>query len=125
MKVKSLFLEAIKSRAFATLWVLNLIETVVLVVLTLVNAHSGLTIQTHCDIGGSVPDCTSAEAPWYYLYNLAAAGLIFFAINLFVSLKLLEVKGRQLALAWLWLTLVILFVATALLVTFAHYGHKL
>ena len=122
MELKKLFREASKSRTFVALWILNLAQAITLAILVLVNTHSGLTLQTHCDIGGSVPDCTSAEAAWYYLYNIAIFAIIMLALNALVSLKLFSLKGRQVALTWLWLTTIILLIVTALLVTFAHYA---
>jgi len=115
MNVKKPFLNAIKSRTFVALWGLILLQTIVLVTLAAVNTRSGLTIQTHCDIGGNVPDCTHAEAPWWYTLNFAAFAVVAFVLNTLISLKLLEIKGRQLALAWLWLTVAVLLISSVLI----------
>ena len=115
MNIKHLFLEAVKSRSFVALWILALLQTVLLVVLVAVYVRSGLTVQTHCDLGSGVPDCTSTEAPWFYLFNFAAFAVAALAANVVASLKLLEAKGRTLALSWLGLTALVMIVATALL----------
>ena len=115
MNVKNLFLQATKSRVFVALWAIIFLQTVVLATMTLLHAHSGLTVQIHCDLSGGTTDCTHAEAPWYYLFNFAGFAVIIFAINILISLKLLEVKGRSLALGWLWLTVAILVITTVLI----------
>ena len=120
MKIKQLFREAVKSRIFMALWIVSLLQTVVLITMTLLNTRAGLTIQTHCDLGSSVPDCTHAEAPWYYTLNFAAFALVIFALNILVSLKLLQVKGRALALAWLWLMVAVTLVAGVLIMAILH-----
>ena len=97
------------------LWGVILLQTIVLIMLAVVNTRSGLTIQTHCDIGGNVPDCTHAEAPWWYTLNFAAFAAMVFVLSILTSLKLLEIKGRQLALGWLWLTVAVLLVSTVLI----------
>ncbi len=115
MNLKQSFLSAIKSRTFVMLWIVILLQTIALVVLAVVNTRSGLTVQTHCDLGSSVPDCTHAEAPWWYTLNFAGFAVSAFVLNLLVSLKILDAKGRPLAIAWLWLAIIILLVATILI----------
>ena len=86
-----------------------------MVIIALTQARTGLTIKTHCEIiGRAAIDCTSADAPWYYIFNFALLPVVVFVANTLVSLKLLAVKGRQLALCWLWLTLLVGLVVTAL-----------
>ena len=76
-----------------------------MIVIALTHARAGLTIKTHCEIiGKAAINCTSSDAPWYYIFNFAVFPAVVFVANLLVSLKLLAVKGRQLALCWLWLT---------------------
>ena len=116
MNLKQSFLSAIKSRTFVALWIVLLLQTVALVVLAIVNTRSGLTVQTHCDVGGGLTDCSYAEAPWWYTLNFAGFAVVTFVLNLLISLKLLDAKGRPLALAWLWLMVIVLLVATLLTV---------
>ena len=100
--------DAVKSRFFVTLTAICFIEMLVMAIIALVNVRSGLTIKTHCEIAGRAAiNCTSADAQWYYIFNFAIFPIVVFVVNTLVSLKLLAIKGRQLALCWLWLTALI------------------
>ncbi len=104
-QIKEAVADAIKSRFFVVLSIVCLLEMLVMVVIALTHARAGLTIKTHCEIiGKAAINCTSSDAPWYYIFNFAVFPAVVFVANLLVSLKLLAVKGRQLALCWLWLT---------------------
>ena len=104
-QIKETVADAIKSRFFVVLSIVCLLEMLVMIVIALTHARAGLTIKTHCEIiGKAAINCTSSDAPWYYIFNFAVFPAVVFVANLLVSLKLLAVKGRQLALCWLWLT---------------------
>lgn len=104
-QIKEAVADAIKSRFFVVLSIVCLLEMLVMIVIALMHARAGLTIKTHCEIiGKAAINCTSSDAPWYYIFNFAVFPAVVFVANLLVSLKLLAVKGRQLALCWLWLT---------------------
>lgn len=104
-QIKGAVADAIKSRFFVVLSIVCLLEMLVMIVIALTHARAGLTIKTHCEIiGKAAINCTSSDAPWYYIFNFAVFPAVVFVANLLVSLKLLAVKGRQLALCWLWLT---------------------
>ena len=104
-QIKEAVADAIKSRFFVVLSIVCLLEMLVMIVIALTHARAGLTIKTHCEISGKAAiNCTSSDAPWYYIFNFAVFPAVVFVANLLVSLKLLAVKGRQLALCWLWLT---------------------
>lgn len=104
-QIKEAVADAIKSRFFVVLSIVCLLEMLVMIIITLTHARAGLTIKTHCEIiGKAAINCTSSDAPWYYIFNFAVFPAVVFVANLLVSLKLLAVKGRQLALCWLWLT---------------------
>ena len=104
-QIKEAVADAIKSRFFVVLSTVCLLEMLVMIVIALTHARAGLTIKTHCEIiGKAAINCTSSDAPWYYIFNFAVFPAVVFVANLLVSLKLLAVKGRQLALCWLWLT---------------------
>lgn len=104
-QIKEAVADAIKSRFFVVLSIVCLLEMLVMIVITLTHARAGLTIKTHCEIiGKAAINCTSSDAPWYYIFNFAVFPAVVFVANLLVSLKLLAIKGRQLALCWLWLT---------------------
>lgn len=104
-QIKEAVADAIKSRFFVVLSIVCLLEMLVMIIIALTHARAGLTIKTHCEIiGKAAINCTSSDAPWYYIFNFAVFPVVVFVANLLVSLKLLAVKGRQLALCWLWLT---------------------
>ena len=104
-QIKEAVADAIKSRFFVVLSIVCLLEMLVMIVIALTHARAGLTIKTHCEIiGKAAINCTSSDAPWYYIFNFAVFPAVVFVANLLVSFKLLAVKGRQLALCWLWLT---------------------
>ena len=104
-QIKEAVADAIKSRFFVVLSIVCLLEMLVMIVIALTHARAGLTIKTHCEIiGKAAINCTSSDAPWYYIFNFAVFPAVVFVANLLVSLKLLAVKGRQLALCWQWLT---------------------
>lgn len=104
-QIKEAVADAIKSRFFVVLSIVCLLEMLVMIVIALTHARAGLTIKTHCEIiSKAAINCTSSDAPWYYIFNFAVFPAVVFVANLLVSLKLLAVKGRQLALCWLWLT---------------------
>ena len=104
-QTKEAVADAIKSRFFVVLSIVCLLEMLAMIIIALTHARAGLTIKTHCEIiGKAAINCTSSDAPWYYIFNFAVFPAVVFVANLLVSLKLLAVKGRQLALCWLWLT---------------------
>lgn len=104
-QIKEAVADAIKSRFFVVLSIVCLLEMLAMIIIALTHARAGLTIKTHCEIiGKAAINCTSSDAPWHYIFNFAIFPAVVFVANLLVSLKLLAVKGRQLALCWLWLT---------------------
>ena len=104
-QIKEAVADAIRSRFFVVLSIVCLLEMLVMIIIALTHARAGLTIKTHCEIiGKAAINCTSSDAPWYYIFNFAVFPAVVFVANLLVSLKLLAVKGRQLALCWLLLT---------------------
>lgn len=113
--IKEAAKDAVRSRFFVCLTVLCLIEILVLVIIALTQVRTGLTIKIQYNITGQgkiMP--TSLDAPWYYVLNFVALPVVIFIVNTLVSLKLLATKGRQLALCWLWLSLLIGLVVVAL-----------
>lgn len=107
-KLKEALADALHSRFFVILAILCFVEMIVMSVIALLHVRTGLTIKTHCEVVGRLAiDCTSADAPWYYIFNFALLPVVVFISNMLVALKLLAVKGRQLALCWMWLTLLV------------------
>lgn len=113
--IKEATKDALHSRFFVALTIICLIEMLVMAIIAFTNVRTGLTIKTHCEVvGRAAIDCTSADAQWWYIFNFAIFPLVVFVVNTLVSLKLLAMKGRQLALCWLWLTVLIGLVVVVL-----------
>lgn len=115
--IRSAARQAIVSKAFIGLTLLGFIEMIVVVIIAIASSHPGLAIKTHCEVMAGTDiatDCTSANAPWFYVYNFAVLPLVVFVCNTLVALKLLAVKGRTLALCWLWLSLLVGLVVSVL-----------
>ena len=60
-------------------------------------------------------DAQYFRAQWLYLLNFVGFGIIIFVFNSLISLKLLSVKGRHLALSFLWISIIVLAVAILLM----------
>lgn len=111
------FRAALTSRMFWFVALLGLIETLVAVIIALAHMRSGLAIKTHCEVMGNAAvaiNCTSDDAPWFYVINFAVLPIIIYAANSLVGLKLLSIKGRTMALCWLSLSLLIGLAVTVL-----------
>ena len=109
MKVKSLFLDAVKSRIFVGISILILIQTIFLIILVSLNIRV-TSVQIPVQYSAFNPTLYSREQ-WFYLFNFTLFAVMAFIINLFISLKILDIKGRSLALSFLWLTAAVMFIA--------------
>lgn len=115
--VQPAFRSAITSRMFWFVGLLGFLEMVIAVIFALTHIHVGLAVKTHCEITGNAMtaiNCTSEDAPWFYVFNFAVLPIVIFAANSLVGLKLLSIKGRTLALCWLWLSLLVGLAVTVL-----------
>jgi len=113
MKVKNILLEAAKSRIFVALWVLMLVETIVLVIMIATNIYPRqLQIPIHFDAFSTEQ---YFRDQWFYLFSFIIFGIGVFFVNSLISLKILDIKGRHLALSFLWITIAVLFIVTVLI----------
>lgn len=111
--MKNTFKEAIKSRVIISLWVLLLIQTVFLIIFTLANIHvSQLQIPVRFSAFSSTQ---YFRDQWFYIINFAVISLVYLVLNIAISVKLLNVKGRHLAIAFLWLSVAVLAISTLLI----------
>ena len=112
--LKPLFKEAIRSRAFIALWSVLLAEIIFLVVVAVVYIHSS---QLQVPFRYSAFSETQYfRTQWFYLFNFVGFGVVALIFNSLISLKLLEKKGRHIALIFLWLSIGI-FAVSILLMT--------
>lgn len=108
--VQPAFRSAVTSRMFWFVGLLGFLEMVFAVIIALTHVHVGVAVKTHCEITGNATtaiNCTSDDAPWFYIINFAILPIAIYAANNLVGLKLLSLKGRTLALCWLWLSLLV------------------
>lgn len=112
--------DVFKSRVFVALILALFLETVIFIILVLVNIHAGTTIQARCDIGGGRPVCASSSVSWTYLFNFAAFAVVAFFGNVLASLKLLGAKGRATAISYLWISVIATLIASVIILAIFH-----
>ncbi len=108
--VQPAFRSAVTSRMFWFVGLLGFLEMVFAIIIASTHVHVGVAVKTHCEITGNATtaiNCTSDDAPWFYIINFAILPIAIYAVNNLVGLKLLSLKGRTLALCWLWLSLLV------------------
>lgn len=115
--MKTLFIEPIKQlmkerRLIIALAVL-LISALCLMIYTGVNIHQNeLKIVTHYTAFGST---NFYRDKWYYLISFVVFGLVVAVIHTMIALKLLTAKGIELALSFVWASVLMLFIAGAIM----------
>ncbi|MDR0957023.1 MAG: hypothetical protein LBM09_00380 [Candidatus Nomurabacteria bacterium] len=110
MDIKKLSREAIKSRMFVGCWILIFIQTIFLIVLVATNIRS-TSVQIPIQYSAFNP-MHYARDQWFYLFNFIFFAVAILVVNLLISLKILEIKGRPLALGFLWMTAAVIFIST-------------
>ena len=120
IELKKSFFAALHSRMFVGLWILLFLQALAIAILVLTHPHSGLTIQAHCDVIGSVPVCNSTEASWSYIFYFAIFAILVFMIDSLISLRLLATKGRRFAIIFLWIAVVVLIIVASLIIGILH-----
>lgn len=113
MKLKSTLHEAVKSRSFLALWSLMIIETVILLVLASIYIHAG---QLQIPVRFSAfADTQYFREDWAYLLNFVVFGVAILCLNILVSLKLFNIKGRHFALGYLVIVILVFAVSILLI----------
>ncbi len=113
MELKLLFKEASRSRAFIVLWGIMLIQIIMLVIIASLYIHAS---QLQVPVRYSAfAEAQYFRSQWLYLFNFIGFGVVVFILNSLISLKLLGVKGRHLALSFLWTSIIVLAVAILLI----------
>lgn len=111
MNIKQLLRDTLKDRTFVLLWfALLVLAGVVIVAGVLTIRPSDLQVPTRYSAFGIT---NFYRDKWYY-----ALAFVFFAIfvavmHILVSLKLYAAKGRRLAVAFLWMSLIVMALAVA------------
>ena len=111
--MKDSFFESVKrlaaERRLIIALVVFFVSVLVFIIYISFNMHpTELKVVTHYSAFGSTNFYRDA---WYYLISFAVFGVALAIIHSLISLRLLVIKGPELALAFVWLSVVIVFIA--------------
>ena len=115
--------QAVKSRVFLILWAVLVIEMIIIIALTLAYAKIGQPGVPYRYDGFSTEGIFRDNGG--YLLNFLAFGIAVPVINSLVSLKVYMIKGRNMSLAVLWLTIVVMVVAIVFMLALFGLGNML
>lgn len=115
--MKTLFIEPVKQlakeRRLIIALAILLISALALMIYVGVNIHQNeLKIVTHYTAFGST---NFYRDKWYYLISFVVFGLVVAIVHSMITLRLLAVKGVELALSFVWVSVVMLFIAGAIM----------
>ncbi|TAH33622.1 hypothetical protein EYC58_00645 [Candidatus Saccharibacteria bacterium] len=109
MNIKANLKQMVGDRAFWAAWVvIGLIITAIIIIGAIYIRPSDLQVPVRYSGFGITH---FYRDKWYYEIAFIVFALLVAVLHTFISARLLEVKGRQFALGFLWLTVVILAIA--------------
>ncbi|MDR2524440.1 MAG: hypothetical protein LBC95_02785 [Candidatus Nomurabacteria bacterium] len=123
-QIKSALRETAKSRVFVTLWVVIILQALLLLILVLTIGRIGEPGVPVRHNGFECATCVNSENG-SYLLNFVFLAAIIPVVNILVSLKLYTVRGRNIALVVLWLTMAVFAVATVFTLALLNRGNIL
>jgi hypothetical protein len=123
-QLKGAFREAVKSRVFLTLWVIIIIQTVLFLIIVLSMGRIGEPGVPVRHNGFECATCINSDNG-SYLLNFVFLAIVLSVVNVLVSLKLYSVKGRNIALTVLWLTIVVFAIALFFVLGLLNRGNAL
>ena len=110
MNFKHTLTQALSDRAFFFVWLLMTLLVVVIIVLGATYIRpSDLQLPVRYSSFGIT---NFYRDKWYYLINFILFGLLVLVMHTGISLRLLAAKGRSFALAFLWMTVAMLLIAS-------------
>jgi hypothetical protein len=109
MTISAAAKHALGSRVFLVLWALLVVEAVALIILTFALAKIGQPGVPYRYDGFSMAEIFRDNGS--YLLNFVVFAVVVPVVNSLVSLKLYAIKGRNIGLAVLWLSVVVMAVA--------------
>ena len=112
---------AASSRVFIVLWILILLQVLGMVAFVFIIGRIGEPGTPIRFDGFSSTGIFLNNG--VYLINFVVWAAIVAVLNIFISLKVYGYKGRQIALAVLWLTIVLLAIATVFVVALLNTGN--
>jgi hypothetical protein len=121
--LKEAFRQAVSSRVFVSLWVIIALQIVLTLILLFSMGKIGQPGVPYRHDGFS--DTSIYRDNGSYLLNFAFFTFFVPILNVVVSLKMYAVKGRNVGLAVLWLTIVVLSVAIVFLTALLNIGNVL
>lgn len=115
--MKTLFIDPIKQLSKERRLIIALIVLFVsilgIIIYASVNIHQNeLKIVTHYTAFGST---NFYRDKWYYLITFVVFGLVMAVIHTLVTLRLLAAKGVELALSFVWVSVVMVFIASSIM----------
>ena len=115
--MKTLFIEPFKQltkeRRLIIALAILLVSALGLMIYVGMNIHQNeLKIVTHYTAFGST---NFYRDKWYYLITFVMFGLVVALIHSLIALRLLVAKGVELALSFVWASVLILFIAGAIM----------
>ena len=120
LSLKESFKEAAHSRVFIVLWAIIVLQVCVMAALVFINGRIGQP-GTPVRYDGFSDTNISLDNGLYLLFFVVWAVIFaFFAIA--ISLKIYGLRGRQIALIILWMTIGILLIATVLIMALLGAG---
>jgi hypothetical protein len=120
---KAAFQHAVRSRVFLALWILIILQAVALVILTLSLGKIGQPGVPYRFDGFSATGIFRDNGS--YLLNFVLFAIAVPILNSFVSLKMYAVRGRNVGLGILWLTVVVMLIATVFVAALLNLGNVL
>jgi len=108
--LKNAFQQAMKSRVFLALWIFIILQAIILIVLTLWLGKIGQPGVPYRFDGFSGTGIFRDNGS--YLLNFVLFAVVVPILNSILSLKMYSVRGRNVGLGILWLTVVVMLVAT-------------
>lgn len=115
--MKTLFIEPLKQlskeRRLIIALIVLLVAALSLMIYVGVNIHQNeLKIVTHYTAFGST---NFYRDKWYYLITFVVFALVVAVVHSMITLRLLLVKGSEIALGFVWLSVAMIFVAGAIM----------
>lgn len=123
MSLKTAFSQAVRSRVFLALWIFIILQAVILILLTLGFGKIGQPGVPYRFDGFSITGIFRDNGT--YMLNFLLFAIVIPVLNIILSLKMYTVRGRNVGLAILWLTVVVMLIATVFVTALLNLGNVL
>lgn len=123
ISLKTAFGQAVKSRVFLALWIFIILQAIVLILLTIGFGKIGQPGVPYRFDGFSVTGIFRDNGS--YMLNFILFAVAVPILNSILSLKMYVVRGRNVGLAILWLTVVVMLIATVFVAALLNLGNVL